>query len=69
MRERNRKKKFRDQELLQTLQETNPNIPEIKIPYPEPQSSTNLLPNQKIPYNQKVEQDLCHWQLSEAHAS
>ncbi|CAG8608353.1 11648_t:CDS:1, partial [Acaulospora colombiana] len=30
----------------------------MNIPYPEPQSSTNLSPNQKIPYNQKVERIL-----------
>ncbi|RHZ69857.1 hypothetical protein Glove_277g15 [Diversispora epigaea] len=37
----------------------NPNTPEMKIPYSEPKS-TNLLPNQKIPYNQKVERGLRH---------
>ncbi|CAG8483107.1 13039_t:CDS:2, partial [Acaulospora colombiana] len=69
-----KEKKLQDQEVSSGRQDTSPeelispplpshnenSNPEVKLSYSEPKSSTNLLSNQKIPYNQKVERGLRH---------
>ncbi|CAG8446556.1 10837_t:CDS:10 [Acaulospora colombiana] len=70
-----KEKKLRDQEVSSGSQDTSPeelispplpsihnenSNPEVKLSYSESKSSANLLSNQKIPYNQKVERGLRH---------